>query len=188
MTALIWFICSRFENYCLHTQQSFRRCSSDNRSCYIIPLNKMKICVTSLNKTDFCATPTNWTWVQIVFRSWVNGSLNCYLEEFLRLLFVSFLPCCQKQMLIITNAIPIGRKTPILSLTIHSKMEINSLIEKSVAAVLYDFEFLDGLLLMWKFLSSTTRYIKFVPCSFGSQYYHFIMNSPLWRHFCIVPH
>jgi len=49
-------------------------------------------------------------------------------------------------MLIMTNAIPIGRKTPILSLTTLSIMKINPLIEKSIAAVLYDFEFLDGLL------------------------------------------
>ena len=44
-----------------------------------------------------------------------------------------------------TNAIPIGRKTPILPLTILIIMKINPLIEKSIAAVLYDFEFLDGL-------------------------------------------
>ena len=65
-------------------------------------------------------------------------------------------------------------------------MKINPLIEKSVAAVLYDFEFWDGLLLIWKFLPSNRRYIKFIPYTFGSQHYHFIMNSSLWRHFCIM--
>jgi len=53
-------------------------------------------------------------------------------------------------MLIMTNAIPIGRKTPILPLTTLSIMKINPLIEKSIAAVLYDFEFLDGLLFTMK--------------------------------------
>jgi len=53
-------------------------------------------------------------------------------------------------MLIMTNAIPIGRKTPILPLTALSIMKINPLIEKSLAAVLYDFEFLDGLLFTMK--------------------------------------
>ena len=49
-----------------------------------------------------------------------------------------------------TNAIPIGRKTPILPLTTVSIMKINPLIEKSIAAVLYDFEFLDSLLFTMK--------------------------------------
>ena len=49
-----------------------------------------------------------------------------------------------------TNAIPIGRKTPILLLTTLSITKINPLIEKSIAAVLYDFEFLDGLLFTMK--------------------------------------
>ena len=53
-------------------------------------------------------------------------------------------------MLIMTNAIPIGRKAPILPLTIVSIMKINPLIEKSIAAVLYDFDFLDGLLFNMK--------------------------------------
>jgi len=53
-------------------------------------------------------------------------------------------------MLIMTNAIPIGRKTPILPLTTLSIMKINPLIEKSTAAVLYDFEFLDGLIFTMK--------------------------------------
>jgi len=51
-------------------------------------------------------------------------------------------------MLIMTNAIPIGRKTPILpltTLTIFTIIKMNPLIAKSIAAVLYDFEFLDGL-------------------------------------------
>ena len=72
-------------------------------------------------------------------------------------------------MLIMTNAIPIGRKTPILPLTTLSIMKINPLIEKSIAAVLYDFEFLDGLLFTIKFISSTRSYIEFITCSFGSQ-------------------
>ena len=49
-----------------------------------------------------------------------------------------------------TNATPIGRKTPILSLTTLSIMKINPLIEKSIAAVLYDFKFLDSLLFTMK--------------------------------------
>jgi len=53
-------------------------------------------------------------------------------------------------MLIMTNAIPIGRKAPILPLTTLSIMKINPLIEKSIAAVLYDFEFLDVLLFTMK--------------------------------------
>ena len=53
-------------------------------------------------------------------------------------------------MLIMTNAIPIGRKTPILPLTTLTIMKRSPLIEKSVAAVLYDFESLGDLLLMVK--------------------------------------
>jgi hypothetical protein len=45
-----------------------------------------------------------------------------------------------------TNAIPTGRKTPILPLTALSIMKIKPLIEKSIAAFLYAFEFLDVLL------------------------------------------
>ena len=48
-------------------------------------------------------------------------------------------------MLITTKAIPIGRKIPILPATIPTMMKRRPLIEKSVAAVLYDFEFLDSL-------------------------------------------
>jgi len=48
-------------------------------------------------------------------------------------------------MLRMTKAIPIGRKAPILPLTTLSMMKINPLIEKSIAAVLYDFDFLDEL-------------------------------------------
>jgi len=73
-----------------------------------------------------------------------HRSLSCYLEESL-CSFVSFLLLCQKTMLIITNAIPIGRNSPILPLTTLTIMKRNPLIEKSVAAVLYDFKFLDGL-------------------------------------------
>ena len=51
-------------------------------------------------------------------------------------------------MLKMTSAIPIGRKIPILPLTTPTIMKMSPLIEKSVAAVLYDFEFLDGLLLI----------------------------------------
>ena len=53
-------------------------------------------------------------------------------------------------MLIMTNAIPIGRKTPILPLTTLAIMKRNPLIEKSIAAVLYDFVFLEGLLFTMK--------------------------------------
>ena len=53
-------------------------------------------------------------------------------------------------MLIMTNAIPIGRKTPILPLTTLTIMKTSPLIEKSVAAVLYDFKFLDVLLFTMK--------------------------------------
>ena len=49
-------------------------------------------------------------------------------------------------VIIMTNAIPIGRIIPILPLTTLSIMKINPLIEKSIAAVLYDFEFLEVLL------------------------------------------
>jgi len=48
-------------------------------------------------------------------------------------------------MLIMTKAIPTGRKTPILPLTTLSIMKMNPLIEKSIAPVLYDFDFLDEL-------------------------------------------
>jgi len=53
-------------------------------------------------------------------------------------------------MLRMTKAIPIGRKTPILPLTTLNIIKIIPLIEKSVAAVLYDFESLDGLLFTMK--------------------------------------
>jgi len=49
-------------------------------------------------------------------------------------------------MLIMINAIPTGRKAPILPLTTLIITKINPLIEKSIAAVLYDLVFLDGLL------------------------------------------
>ena len=52
-----------------------------------------------------------------------------------------------------TNAITIGRKTPILpltTLTIFTIINMNPLIAKSIAAFLYDFEFLDGLLFTMK--------------------------------------
>jgi len=49
-------------------------------------------------------------------------------------------------MLRITKAIPIDRKAPILPLTILTIIKIKPPIEKNIAAVLYDFEFLDGLL------------------------------------------
>ena len=49
-----------------------------------------------------------------------------------------------------TNAIPIGRKTPILPLTTDNIMKISPLIKKSVAAFLYDFESLGDLLLIAK--------------------------------------
>ncbi len=63
---------------------------------------------------------------------------------------MSFLLRCQKPMLIMTNAIPIGRKTPILPLTTANIMKISPLIKKSVAAFLYDFESLGDLLLIAK--------------------------------------
>jgi hypothetical protein len=53
-------------------------------------------------------------------------------------------------MLKITSAIPIGRKIPILPLTTPTIMKMSPLIEKSIAAVLYDFEFFDGLLFIVK--------------------------------------
>ena len=59
---------------------------------------------------------------------------------------MNFLLYCQKAMLRITKAIPIGRKAPILPLTTLTIMKIKPPIEKNIAAVLYDFEFLDGLL------------------------------------------
>ncbi len=49
-----------------------------------------------------------------------------------------------------TNAIPTGKNTPILSITTLKIMNIDPLIEKSIAAVLYDFEFLGGLLFTLK--------------------------------------
>jgi len=48
------------------------------------------------------------------------------------------------------NAIPIGRKTPILPLTTLTTIKRSPLIAKNVAAVLYDLEFLDGLLFTMK--------------------------------------
>ena len=51
-------------------------------------------------------------------------------------------------MLKMTSAIPIGRKIPILPLTTPTIMKRIPLLEKSVAAVLYDFEFFDGVLLI----------------------------------------
>ncbi len=64
-------------------------------------------------------------------------------------LFVIFLLNCQKAMLIITNAIPIGRKAtlPPIAPTIMKRIP---LIEKNIAAVLYDFEFLAVLLFTMK--------------------------------------
>ena len=53
-------------------------------------------------------------------------------------------------MLKMTSAIPTGRKIPILPLTTPTIMKMSPLIEKSVAAVLYDFEFFDALLLIVK--------------------------------------
>ena len=53
-------------------------------------------------------------------------------------------------MLIIIKAIPIGRKigVPVVTvLTIPAMKKMRPLIEKSIAAVLYDFEFLDSLLI-----------------------------------------
>jgi hypothetical protein len=47
-------------------------------------------------------------------------------------------------MLIITNAIPIGRKAMLPSIA-NTIMKRIPLIEKNIAAVLYDFEFLDVL-------------------------------------------
>jgi len=51
-------------------------------------------------------------------------------------------------MLTMINAIPTGRKIPILPPTIPTIMKRSPLIKKSVAAVLYDFEFLGDLLLI----------------------------------------
>ena len=44
------------------------------------------------------------------------------------------------------NAMPIGEKSPILPLTTLIIKKRIPLIAKNIAAVLYDFEFLDGLL------------------------------------------
>ncbi|MFC1917542.1 hypothetical protein ACFLXH_02700 [Chloroflexota bacterium] len=90
------------------------------------------------------------------------------MEESLRSLSASFLLRCQKPMLIMTNAIPIGRNTPILLLTAVSIMKINPLIEKSIAAFLCDFEFFDSLLFTMKVpLPEVTLSLFHVP--FGSQ-------------------
>lgn len=56
-------------------------------------------------------------------------------------------------MPIMTNAIPTGKNTPILPLTTLKITNMDPLIEKSIAAVLYDFEFLDGLLFTVKRIS-----------------------------------
>jgi len=71
-------------------------------------------------------------------------------------------------MLIITNAIPIGRKAmlPLIAATI---MKIIPLIEKNIAAVLYDFEFLDDLASTKKVFSFIQSRIEFIPYSWGSQ-------------------
>ena len=55
---------------------------------------------------------------------------------------------CQKRILIIINAIPIGKKN--IPLTPLNIMKMKPLIVKSMAAVLYDFEFSDDLLLVTK--------------------------------------
>ena len=57
-------------------------------------------------------------------------------------------------MLIITNAIPIGRIV-MLPLIAATMMKIIPLIEKNIAAVLYDFEFLDD-------LASTKKVFSFI--------------------------
>ena len=82
---------------------------------------------------------------------------------------MSFLLSCQKLILIMTNAIPTGRKTPIFLLITLIIMNINPLIEKSIAAVLYDFEFLDGLLFTMKEYILFRSHIEFIPYAFGSQ-------------------
>jgi hypothetical protein len=84
----------------------------------------------------------------------VGGTrLDCHSEESLSSLLASSLPRCQKPMLRMTNATPIGRKDPILPLTAPTIMKVSPLKEKSVAAVLYDFESLEGLLLILKAIS-----------------------------------
>ena len=67
---------------------------------------------------------------------------------------MSFLLNCQKVILIITNAIPIERKAmlPLIAATI---IKIIPLIENNIAAVLYDFEFLDD-------LASTKKVFSFI--------------------------
>ena len=49
-------------------------------------------------------------------------------------------------MLIMPNAIPIGKKAPILPLTTLNIMKMSPLITKRIAAVLYDFLLLDVVL------------------------------------------
>ena len=63
---------------------------------------------------------------------------------------MSFLLRCQKPMLIMAKAIPIGIKTPMLPPTKATIMKSSPLIKKSVAAVLYDFKYLGDLLLILK--------------------------------------
>ena len=53
-------------------------------------------------------------------------------------------------MLRMTNAIPIVRKAPVLPPITLRIMKIIPPIEKNIAAVLYDFELLDGLLFTMK--------------------------------------
>ena len=55
-------------------------------------------------------------------------------------------------MLIMINAIPMGRKS--IRPTPLNIMKISPLIAKNIAAVLYDFEFSDDLLLIVKVLVS----------------------------------
>jgi glycosyltransferase A (GT-A) superfamily protein (DUF2064 family) len=55
---------------------------------------------------------------------------------------------CQKSMLIIINAIPMGRKN--IRLTTLNIMKMSPLNAKSIAAFLYDFEFPDDLSLIVK--------------------------------------
>ena len=72
-----------------------------------------------------------------------------YLSGFSSSIFVIFRLCCQKTILTITKAMPIGRKIgvlPVTILTMPTTIKMRPLIVKSVAAVLYDFKFLDGLL------------------------------------------
>jgi len=75
-----------------------------------------------------------------------------------------------------TSATPTGRKIPTLPLTAAKIRKITPLIEKSKAAVLYDFTFLVDSLLTVKVSVFYSGYIEFIPFYFNSLYFDVAMS------------